>query len=63
VFECLKPSKLEPVDCKQEETVHQLRPNTTFSDSLTYGAMAKAATLTVVATANLASGNSWCGHI
>jgi hypothetical protein len=63
VFECLKPSKLEPVDCKQEEVVHQLKPNETFADKLTYGMAAKAATLSVIGTANLASGNPWCGHI
>jgi hypothetical protein len=61
VFECLKNSNLEPVDCKQEEAVHLAKPNETFTDKLTYGG--KAATLSGIASANLASANSWCGHI
>lgn len=62
--ECLKPSNLEAVDCKQEEAEHLLKPNEPLfpTDALLYGAN-KPAKLTGIANVKLATGKTWAGHV
>jgi hypothetical protein len=65
VTECLKPSNLEKVDCKQEEKSHILQPNegSLFPEDHFFWGGTKVLSLRWGALWQLITGKPYCGHV